>query len=488
MAEMTVNEYEVRRARAALMGALDAKRPTAWDQYGWPADVSFEQLFTAYMRTGAGHGAVHHILQRCWQKGPRIKQPGADKETPWEKKTAQALRAVRAMHKLRDFDRRNLVGRFAGLIYRVADNADLSKPLGAGKLVDLVPVYEGQLRVTRWDSDTASATYGKPLMWQYRTRDLTATDTQGKPEQWADVHPSRIQILAEGSGGGDFFDGVPLLLPVFNELVNLEKVSGGAAESYLKNSARTLTVNFAPDASPQVLTQNPDGSTSTKSVREVVEDQTRALNRNQDASMVTQGATVSTLQTSVSDPTGTWTVAANAFAAGVRIPFTILFGQQTGRLASDEDKQADAARCASRQETELTPMLEEFVKRMQAIGAIEQGDFEIEWPPVDAPGEKDKAELLAKYTAAMQQAFAAGLSEPLFDANELRQVAGFDPREDDGMPGEGDPDPLDDGADDEAALQALNSLQPTDAQRNTFAFLLRYRNKWEQWRKVWRKA
>ena len=482
MDSMTVNEYDVRRAREALvMSALDAKRPTAWTQYGWPGEVSFEQLFTAYMRTGAGHGAVHHLLDRCWNKPPRIKQPEADKETPWEKKAAKALRAVKAWHKLRDFDRRNLVGRFSGLIYRVADNLTLDKPMGRGKLVELIPVYEGQLRV-RWDSDKNSPNYGRPLMWQYLPRNLHTTDTQAKPEDWADVHPSRVQILAEGSAGGNFFDGVPLLLPVFNELVNLEKVSGGAAESFLKNSARTLTVNFAPDAAPQVLTQNPDGSTSTKTVREVVEDQTRALNKNQDAAMVTQGATVTTLQTSISDPTGTWTVCANAFAAGVRIPFTLLFGQQTGRLASDEDKAADAARCASRQEIELTPMVEEFIKRLQALGVIEEGEFEVEWPPVDSPGEMDRAKLLESYTQSMERAFRAGLTEPLFDGNELRGVVEYEQRGDDGMPTEGDSDADMLDPSDDAALQALNSLQPTPEQRSMFEFLVKYRKKWEAWR------
>lgn len=80
-------------------------------------------------------------------------------------------------------------------------------------------------------------------------------------------------------------------------------------------------------------------------------------------------------------------------------------------------------------------MVEEFITRLQAIGVIEPGEFEVEWPPIDAPGEKDRAELLGKYTAAMQQASSAGLSEPLFDANELRRVAGYDDRADDGMEG-----------------------------------------------------
>ena len=129
-------------------------------------------------------------------------------------------------------------------------------------------------------------------------------------------------------------------------------------------------------------------------------------------------------------------VAANLFSASVRIPFVILFGQQTGRLASDEDKADFAARAKSRQVNELTPMLEQFIRRMQAAGIIEAGEFEIEWPDVAAPSESEKVELLKAYTAAMREAFAAGV-QGLFEADELRRVVGFEPLQNDGMPTEG---------------------------------------------------
>lgn len=45
--------------------------------------------------------------------------------------------------------------------------------------------------------------------------------------------------------------------------------------------------------------------------------------------------------------------------------------QQTGRLASDEDKSDFANRCASRQEVELTPMIEELVRCLQASASSE---------------------------------------------------------------------------------------------------------------------
>lgn len=441
MTDIVTNSYEVARARAQFLGdlGLDAKRPTAWAQYGYAQHISFEMLLAAYERGGAAHGAVHRLLDGCWQKLPRIKSPAGDKESAWEKKAAKVLRSINAWAKLRDLDRRNLVGRYAALIYRVGDGKKLSEPLErATRLVDLIPVYESQIKITAWHSDANAENYGTPSMFQYRRMALPGVDTQGRPEEWADVHPSRVQILAEGSVG-DFFEGVPLLRAGFNRLVDLDKISGGSGESYLKNSARTIVFKYDAGGMPQAIA-GPDGKEPT-SVREAHETQARALNRSSDASIVMQGGDATTLQTKISDPTGPWTIAANEFAASVRIPFTILFGQQTGRLASDEDKSDFANRCAARQEGELTPMLEELVRRLQAAGLIDAGEFEVEWPPVNAPGEKEKFELVGKLTAAMEQAFRAGLSDPLFDANELRRVAGFEERSDDGMPGEGAPTP-----------------------------------------------
>lgn len=448
MQQFTANttDYELRLAREELVGwvgALDAKRPTAWKQYGYPDAVTFEQLLVAYERGGPAHGAVQRLLDRCWLRVPRIKQPTADKETPAETKLATMLTKAGVWRKLREFDRRNMIGRYAGLIYRVADGKALSEPLQrAGRLVDLVPLYENQLKVTRWDTDNTSPNYGQPAMWQYRTIPMKpGVDLQGMPEEWADVHPSRLQLLAEGSVSS-FFDGVPLLRAGFNHLIDLEKIGGGSAESFLKNSARVVVLKFDANASPQAITSNADGTPSGKTVAQAVEEKITKLNKSIDASIVTQGGDATTLQTTISDPTGSWMLAANLFAASVQIPFTILFGQQTGRLASDEDKADFISRCVSRQANALTPAIEEFITRMQAAGIIETAEWEVEWQPLDAPGDAEKADLLGKMTAAMKQAFDAGLTEPLFDANELRAVLDYEQRTDDGMPEEGE-EPLD---------------------------------------------
>lgn len=446
MPEITVNtsDLELRRARESLLsgfaGALDAKRPMAWAQYGYPQEVTFERLRAAYERGGAGHGAVHRILDKCWQKFPRIKEPKADKPTAFEETINEVLDDIEGWQKLMEADRRNMVGHYAALIYRVADGKQLREPLvKATKLVDIVPLFEDQIYVTQWHSDQADAeNFGKPKMFQYRMRQPTGPmNTQGKPDEMVDVHPSRVQILAEGSVG-NMFEGAPLLRPGFNQLVDLEKISGGSAESFLKNSARAVTINFDKDASPAVLTQNADGTPNGKTVKQVLSEQVDNLNRNLDAALVTQGATADTLQTVVSDPQPSFEVAANLFAASVQIPFTILFGQQTGRLASDEDQKDMVQRCSSRQTNFLTPVLKQFTKRMQKLGVFPEGKFEIEWPDLGAPTDEQRIDSALKLTQASKTAFEGGLTEPVFDANEIRKLAGYEERADDGMPSEAD--------------------------------------------------
>ncbi len=433
MTAITVNAttYDIQRAREEMLGvfgALDAGRPNAWAQYGYKTTLTFADFLQAYERGGAGHGAVHRLLDKCWQEVPRIKQLEADKETPWEKSLKKLLTGINGWQKLRDLDRRNLVGRYAGLIYRVADNKLLSEPLGTGgKLVDLVPLYENQIKVLKWNEDELSQDYGRPEMFQFETSP-PGTMEEARPRTWLKVHPSRVQMLAEGSVNGDFYNGVPLLRAGFNDLVGIEKIGGGAPESYLKNSARTLKFEYDPNATPQAI-QQADGS--TQSVRQVHEEQTRKLNRNQDSAIVIQGGKADTLQTTVPDPTGSFQVSANLFAASVQIPFTVLFGQQTGRLASDEDKADMVARCKSRQINELTPMLTELVQRLQAAGLIDVAEFEIEWPPLDAPGDKEKLAQAKGMAEVNKISFDSGSGE-IYKPNEIRTASGYEEQPDAG--------------------------------------------------------
>lgn len=459
MQQIVINEadlYALASARRSLLGgSIDEKRPAVWQQYGYPETLDFAALYRAYKRTGAGKGAVERLLGRCWREAPRIKQPKADAETKWETDLAALLDGINGWQKLVEFDRRNLIGRYSGLILRVADGKQLREPLvRAERLADISPVYgEHQLKVTAWHTDPALPDlYGKPAMFQYRTRGLdSGVDRQGQPEEWQDVHPSRVILLAEGAVGSDFFDGTPLLEAGYNQLVDMEKIAGSAGEGSFKNSQRPVVFTFEKGTPATVLSNNPDGTQSQRDLNDVLQEKARDLNRNPDAAIGIAGGQASTLQTQQADPEPAWRVAANLFAASVQIPFTILFGQQTGRLASDEDQKDFNARADARRRAELTPMLRELVTRLQGCGVVAEGAFEIEWPPLDAPGDGEKLDLAKKMAEINKADFDAG-GAGVFDGNEIRKVAGYEESpgldelpgggaEDDAVPPAGQPAP-----------------------------------------------
>ncbi len=62
------------------------------------------------------------------------------------------------------------------------------------------------------------------------------------------------------------------------------------------------------------------------------------MNRGNDVLMTTQGATVTPLVTAVADPSATYNVNLQTFAASVDIPVKVLVGMQTGERASTEDQ------------------------------------------------------------------------------------------------------------------------------------------------------
>ena len=154
------------------------------------------------------------------------------------------------------------------------------------------------------------------------------------------------------------------------------------------------------------------------------------MNRGTDAALVMQAGTPSVLSVAAADPSPTWTVAANEFASSIQCPFTILFGQQTGRLASDEDKTDWAKRCNGRRWGFQSTIVESVLERFWTVGVIDppsSGEVTLAWSDLLAPSEKEKIanmQAMAVVAKDTQQAYGT----PALDENEIRAVGELEPR------------------------------------------------------------
>jgi len=461
------------RQRALYAGQFNGntKRTKLWDEFGYPDIVSFDMLYRAYRRNSAAYAGIHKTLDSCWVDKPVIIDgPVADKskkETDWEKKVTKLLKKHWA--KIKDADRRNMVGHYSAIILQIKDNRAWSDPvdtalvakLGEAALVKLIPAWESQIKPGNYDIDTLSDTYGQPINYTFNEQPVGDDGTYGNVRS-VTVHPSRVIILAEGSEDENMLSGIPLNEAGYNDLLDIEKAKGGSAEGFLKNASRQLGIQF-DDKTDMEFIADQATKAGYKDLGEAMNDKISKLNRGTDSALVTQSGTTSVLSVAAADPTPTWTVSANSYASTIRCPFNILFGKQTGNLASTEDKKAWAATCNERRGSFMSWIITTVIERWCDIGVIPQptnGEITVDWSDLLAPGDSEKLDNMGKMADVAyktQQAYGSSAVE----INEVRAAGELEPIKEPAKPNPDekltDKDPLTDDNDSETPNRDANS-------------------------------
>lgn len=414
-----LNDARIERARMAMLGpsmGLDNKRGSAWCEYGFPEQITYDNLYSLYRRGGIAHGAVEKLVGKCWQTNPEIidgdKADEKRAETAWEKKIKPVF-TNRLWRAFADADRRRLVGRYSGILLHIRDNKPWNTEVDRGRGLEKVTVaWAGSLNVSEWDTGLNSQTYGQPKMWQYTERLSNGASRR------VEIHPDRIFIL------GDYTDdAIGFLEPAYNAFVSLEKVEGGSGESFLKNAARQLALSFDKEIDFGSLASM--YGVSVDELQDKFNEAAREMNRGNDVLMSLQGAAVTSLVSPVSDPSPTYAVNLQTASAGVDIPSRILVGNQQAERSSTEDQKYMNGRCQSRR-GDLSFEIEDFCDKLIDLRIIDSvGQKTVIW---DDLNQQTRAERLAdsKTMAEVNKAMVESGDTAPFSGEEIRTAAGFE--------------------------------------------------------------
>lgn len=413
-----INDARLARARMGMLNpsmGLDAKRNSAWCEYGFPEQVTYENLYALYRRGGIAHGAVEKLVGKCWQTNPEIIEGDqADKkrkETAWEKNSKKVFNN-RFWRSFSEADRRRLVGRYAGILLHIRDEKDWSLPVTKGRGLQKISVaWAGSLTVGEWDTGLNSQTYGQPKMWQYAERLPNGSSRR------VNIHPDRVFILGDYSD-----DAIGFLEPAYNAFVSLEKVEGGSGESFLKNAARQLNVNFEKEIDFNNLASL--YGVSIDELQDKFNEVAGEMNRGNDVLMTTQGATVTPLVTAVADPSATYNVNLQTASAGVDIPTRILVGNQQAERSSTEDQKYFNTRCQSRRE-DLSFDIEDLCDKLIELGVIDAvAKKTVIWDDLNEQSSSEKLDAAQKMSQINSASLATG--EQVFTGEEIRVAAGYE--------------------------------------------------------------
>lgn len=426
-----LNDVRLARARAMAFNpgmGLDAKRESAWCEYGFKEELTFNDLYKLYRRGGIAHGAVNKLASNCWKTNPQVvegEQSDDSRElTAWERSSNQVF-THRFWRTFAKADARRLVGRWAGILLHIKDSKKWDEPVVKGKaLQKITPVWASALKVSTRDIN------GTITMWQY-TESLSDGSTAQRK-----IHPERVLIIGDMSD-----DEIGFLEPGYNACGSLEKVEGGSGESFLKNAARQQNINFDKEVDFNNLASM--YGVTVDELQERYNEAAREINRGNDTLLITQGAQVTSMVSAVSDPSPTYEVNLKTFSASVDIPSRIIVGNQSGERASTEDQIYFNGRCQSRR-GDLSFDVEDMVDKLTYLQIIKPvAKFSIVWDELNEQSPSDKLDSATKMSSINQTSLASG--EQVFTVDEIRVAAGYEPgggeplpETDDGEEGEND--------------------------------------------------
>lgn len=421
--------------RSGLTGgyhSADTKHQRAWQDYGYPEQISFERHWNMYRRNGIAKRGIQAPVDECWRDDP-ILVDGEDpdeaeevgngntkfiRDIEWLNKNLQLFKRLKAA------DLRQRVGRYGGLIFQVrgeSSEADWVKPLGRirrTQLVRAIPAYEGQLEVGEHETNPTSERYGMPITYNYNEANVGGRSEQATRS--VVIHWTRVVTLAEDADDGSIY-GIPANEAGFNDLLNLEKIIGASAEGAWKNAAQKLIFKDNLGA---------DGGELGPDEVDAQDEAIAAFSENLDKQLVIGGMDVQNMQSSLQSPKDPFDIALSSYSASVNQPHKILIGAQTGRLASDEDGNAWLRYCQSRCENWCSDAVRAVIDWLLEHGVITppaSGGYSVHWGDLLAPSDADKLDIVDKMATINQKLIAMG--EVPFSVDEMRLMAGYETRD-----------------------------------------------------------
>lgn len=379
-----------------------------YEDFGYPQSLEFTQFLNMYRRFGVAKAVVDILVDLTWVDAPQIKSDSESFINAFEKLADK----TKLWNRMKGLDKRQRVGRYAGLYVQARDgkppNEELRSLNGVDSIVNLTPMYEGQLTVATIDNNPMSDTFGHPTMY-----DFNSSNTGNRNEELKasfQIHPSRIIMAAEGADDGSIY-GISSLECIYNDLMDLRKITGAGGEGYYQNTRNAPVFSADDDFTDEE---------NEEALAEAIDDWL-AKHRKR---LVLKGIEAKYPNIQLSDPKEFYQNSLNNIAAGSGIPAAFLVGQQTGRLASDKDSRHLMTIAQSRRDNFLTLLVQSFVDWCIDHNVIPGDEYEICWGDLLTLSSTEKVDVIEKMSAINEKQFRAG-GQPVFSEEEMREYAGY---------------------------------------------------------------
>lgn len=372
---------------------------------GYNDSPDVEEFWELYNRADIAKAIVDKPAKATWGEGVTVHAPDADSVPPdrgddhLHDSFESMKREMGLISALVRADIVSRIGRHGVMVLGVNDGRSLKQPLGsASELKYVTPLSERRIQDFDLGENPTNERFNLPTTWHLDFED----------EENREVHWSRVVHIVEQQREHAVYQ-VPILRPIYNRVLDWQKVIGGSAEMFWRGADRKLVANLDPDAGR--LDDEDD-------MKEQVEEMRHGLRDT----VYGRGLSIDALGGNDVDPTGVKDAILDAIASETDIPKRILIGSESGELASTQDRANFYGNMEDRRRQHAGPgILRPFVDRLQKADILPDGDFKIHWPELFVLDAMEEAEIQAKQAQAVERLDGVGwLSE-----DEKRELVGL---------------------------------------------------------------
>jgi hypothetical protein len=402
-----------RNRLATLLGFSYGKDRNIFEALGYPQEKDLDVVYfhNKFSRNEIANAIIARPAQETWSRNISVV------ETTKEVQVQDSILDA-AFHNLNtDFglltrfsylDQLAAIGQFSLLLYGLNDvntKADWKQPaIGKRKLLYVKQVSQINAMIQTYETNAGNERYGLPLTYTVTLFKANGGTGDQSTEEIV-VHHSRVLHVSHSSLTSEYL-GTPVLKPIINRILDLEKVLGGDAEMFWRG------------ARPGYHAAAKDGYEMSDQAQTDLSQELDRYEHDLRRFINAQGVDIKALEQQIADPLGHIDAQLQAISAQTGIPKRILIGSERGELASSQDK-GQWLTLIQRRMTGFAEaeVLRPFIKDMQRLGVLpEFKTFSIMWEDVFAPSELEKVEVGTKRADALQKYTASALAQELLPA------------------------------------------------------------------------
>jgi hypothetical protein len=287
------------------------------------------------------------------------------------------------------------LGQYACILIGLDGGGKLDVSAQIGKsIIYLRPMGETQIDIEAFEDNPANPRFGKPVMYKAifedpKSKKVKSGRTSGFRRADMNIHWSHLVHIVENPLDDDILS-MPIMQKVFNILDDLLKVSGGTSETYWLTANRGMQADV--DKEMEIDPQD------AEDLAEEIEEYQHQLRRF----IRTRGVKLNVLQSTTPNPKEIFEMLISIISGTTGIPKRILIGAEAGQLASEQDRANWAERIVDRRNLHADPyILKPFVKHLQMLGILPEGEFKWKWPQAFRVSPLENAQTMAAQARAV---------------------------------------------------------------------------------------